>query len=416
MDMPRASICGGSLLKSEIRNASAGFAIIAAMDTRRSFILKAGGFAGSVLCGCSPLFGREDSYSVSILGDTHFDSPDTKLYHGLYTHSTTEERYKAHLAEHARNAAMWKERMPSLVKASGKCRRPNAAFALQLGDMVQGDCGDAATHRRMLGDAFSFIKDAYGGRLPLVTVVGNHDIRGDVEGDGALETFHSWQPPLMAKELGCPVTDTTFSFRQGPDAYIVVDFNEPNPDLSKLADLLAKCDGARYVFVISHGPFIPSGTSRWLLLGRGKRTKDRRELTRLLAKRNAIVLAGHTHTIEHYDCAFPEGRITQFVANSVWSDPKLADLYIVESGEAAYGNQVGAKARGRTPEKEISSLKAYTNEFRPFVKGYLYANGAGHYIMDVSDSGVTVSFYGGSSTAPSRLFRLRGPAINRQAT
>ena len=88
------------------------------------------------------------AYSVPILGDIHFDSPDPKFYHADYTHSTSKKRYEAHLAEHVRNAEMWKERLPRLVRASGACLRKDAAFALQMGDFVQGDCGNAATHRR----------------------------------------------------------------------------------------------------------------------------------------------------------------------------------------------------------------------------------------------------------------------------
>ena len=129
------------------------------------------------------------SYSVPVLGDIHFDSPDPKFYHANYTHSTSQKRYKAHLAEHVRNSEMWKERLPRLVRASGACLRKDAAFALQMGDLVQGDCGNAAMHRQMLDDAFGLVKGAYGGKMPLVVASGNHDIRGDMKGDGARKTM-----------------------------------------------------------------------------------------------------------------------------------------------------------------------------------------------------------------------------------
>ena len=146
----------------------------------------------------------------------------------------------------------------------------------------------------MLDDVFGFIKGAYGGRFPFVTVVGNHDIRGDIPGDGAKETFDAWQPPLMSRELGVPVHGTTFSFRQGPDVFIVVDFNHPRPDFALLNRLFAESEYARYTFLVSHGPAIPNGASRWFLLGAKNRTEERRELLRRLAKRNAIILSGHT--------------------------------------------------------------------------------------------------------------------------
>ena len=58
---------------------------------------------------------------------------------------------------------MWASRMPSLIRAFAACRRPDTAFVMQAGDLVQGDCGNPAVLRRMLDDAFKMIKGAYGG-------------------------------------------------------------------------------------------------------------------------------------------------------------------------------------------------------------------------------------------------------------
>ena len=283
--------------------------------SRLSFLkLALGAGAGSLMPGCmaKPKDGGS-TYSVALLGDTHFDSMDNKFYHAKYLSSTTEQRYKAHLKEHVRNAKMWTERMPSLLRASAKSATPDTAFILQMGDLVQGDCNDPAMHRRMLTDAFNLIKGAYGGELPFISVVGNHDIRGDIPTDGTREAFDAWQPPAVSKELKQKVTGTTFSFRHGPDAFVVVDFNDPRPDFDLLLKVLDSTDGARHLFLVSHGPTIPNGASRWFLLGGKDRTEERRELLRRLAKRNAIVLSGHTHKIEYYDCVLPEGRVTQFV-------------------------------------------------------------------------------------------------------
>ena len=362
---------------------------------RRRFIGSGAAAAFGWLAGCAKPPDRSLSYSVPVLGDIHFDSTDPKHYHSDYTHSTTEKRYKEHLAEHVRNARNWKERMPELIRASGACLRGDEAFALQMGDFVQGDCGNAATHRRMLNDAFAIVKGAYGNRLPLVTVVGNHDIRGDIKGDGALETFDAWQPPLMSKELGVSVQGTTYSFRHGPDAYVVVDFNAPRPDLALVKKLIAETEGARHLFVVSHGAAIPFGSkSRWYLLGSRKRDAERRELRSVLARHNAIVLSGHSHRLEYYDCVFPEGRITQFVFNSVWSKDEKANLHVIGKGADEYG-------------KQATGDGADVKEYRPFVRDYLFADAAGHYRMDVSDDRVEVVFYPGAATSPTETFRLR---------
>lgn len=379
--------------------------------TRRGFLAQGaaafGAFSfGLFGAGCSGergVAGR--SYSVPVLGDIHFDSPDTKFYHAAYTHSTTKKRYKAHLAEHVRNAEMWKDRMPRLVRAFGACVRPDAAFALQMGDLVQGDCGKAATHRRMLDDAFSLVKESYGGRLPLVVVAGNHDIRGDIKGDGALETMDEWLPKTMSGELGVPVGGTTFSFRQGPDVFIVVDFNEPRPKFAELKKLLDESEGARYTFIVSHGPVIPSGETRWFLMGKAHRNAERRELRSLLARRNAIALGGHTHKLELIDCELPEGRITQFVFNSVWAKPEWSTEHVIGDGASSYGRHSLAGGSGiQGTEEDKNTL---VGEYGKFVRGYHYARAAGHYRLEVSDERVAVAFYGGDATTPARTFTLR---------
>ena len=362
--------------------------------SRRGFIGGGAAAFSAWLSGCAEksLDGGR-SYSVAVLGDTHYDSSDPKFYHRHYTHSTTKKRYELHLAEHVRNAEMWKERMPGLIRASGACVRDDTVFALQMGDLVQGDCGNAAVHRRMLDDAFGLIKGAYGGRLPLVTVVGNHDIRGDIPEDGAKETFDAWQPPLVAQELGVHAQGTTFSFRQGPDVFIVVDFNEPRPDFALLKRLLAESEGARYTFLVSHGPAIPNCRSRWFLLGSKRWTDERRELRSILARRNAIVLSGHTHLLEWYDCVMPEGRVSQFVFTSVWSKPELSEPDVRRKGAKVYGGKI--------------ACTDLADEYRPLIRDGLIANAAGHYRLEVSDERVAVVFYGGASTTPTRTFTLR---------
>ena len=349
--------------------------------------------------------GAERSYSVALLGDTHFDSTDRKFYHANYTHSTTVKRYKLHLKEHVRNAEMWAKRMPSLIKASAASVTPDTTLVLQMGDLVQGDCGKAEVHKQMLSDAFSTIKGFYGGRLPLVTVVGNHDIRGDIPEDGALAAFDAWQPPVMTKELGTPVTGTTFSFRRGPDVFIVVDFNAPRPDFTTLKRLLDESVGARWTFLVSHGPVIPSGSSRWFLYGDVGYEDERRKLRSLLAERNAIILSGHTHCVEYYDCEFPNGRITQFVANSVWSNPSLSTPKVVDDGVAQYGRRCPDQKKAVGERK--AGLKELVEEYRPFIRDYRFLKAAGHYRMEVSDKRVSVALFCGASTSPERTFVLR---------
>ena len=373
--------------------------------TRRCFIhLAAAASLGGCLRADVSASGGE-TYSVALLGDTHFDSTDAKRYHSEYLFSTSEERYKMHLAEHVRNADMWKERLPSLLKASGVCAKADTAFILHMGDLVQGDCNNTATHVRMLDDAMRTIKEAYGGRLPFVMTVGNHDIRGDIPTDGTREAMDGWFVRTMSRELGRKVESTSFSFSHGPDAFIVADFNAPRPKFETLKKLLDDCSGARHVFLVTHGQAIPSGAGRWFLFGERTRNRERRELLHVLARHNAIVLAGHTHCLEYYDLELPEGRVTQFVANSVWMKPEQAVPTVLDEGAAAYGNRTKVKKLRPGRKGGHHDLVA---EYRPFVRDYLFAQAAGHYRLEIGPSRVAVVFYGGATTEPTRTFLLRG--------
>ncbi len=378
------------------------------LATRREFLAGSsaaflGAFFGAPkLFADAPAAGR--TYSLPVLGDIHFDSSNPKHYHAAYTHCNSAKRYAAHLLEHIRNADMWSGRMQNLVRASAACAAKDAPFVLQMGDFVQGDCGNGEMHRTMLDDAYKFVKGAYGKR-PLLTVAGNHDIRGAMKGDRARETFEKWYPEMISRETGARIAGTTFSYRCGPDVFIFVDFNSPNRDFPLVKELLAACEDARYTFIVTHGPVIPAAPTRWFLLGERARDAERRELRAILARRNAIVLGGHTHRLEFVDCEFPEGRITQFVFNSVWLDPDDRELKPLVKGAEGYAKLART---GCLPGKEPNpKATAVMFEYLPYLKTCLVASAVGHYTLQVSDEHVDVAFYAGDSIASSRTFRLR---------
>ena len=139
-------------------------------------------------------------------------------------------------------------------------------------------------------------------------------------------------------------------------------------------------------------------------MGGKTRDAERKELRSLFARRNAMCLCGHTHKLEFYDCEFPEGRISQFVFNSVWSKPEWGTTKVLGEGAAAYGrHRFGDAGNGLGAKSDAELLAEYTSA----VRGYCFAEAAGHYRLEVSDAGVSVAFYGGDATTPSRTFQLK---------
>ena len=377
------------------------------MDRRQFLSLSASGMLGlglsPVLVSCGSKSGgrnMRDKYSVIILGDTHFDTEPAEVYHSNYNEQV-EWLNRVQRAEFARNGEMWRERCPRLVKRATELADKNTRMVLQMGDLIQGDCGKGEVHQKMLTDVMDNFKGQFGG-LPFVTVVGNHDIRGV----DALETYHRFMPGRMGQELGKEITKTTFDFWIGPDAYIVVDFN--NPDDAEVEKLLEETKDARYTFIVIHGTVLPAdcGSCRWFYHGSEKDTEIRRHFRRLFAERDAIVLCGHIHRTEFADWYGDGGRITQMTMNSVWSRDELGKYEVTSQGASEYGEmrkKVTALDNGSAPKDET----ALFDEYRPGLKQYSVSPAAGSYKMNVSKSGVSIDFYAGDSQELSQQFILR---------
>ena len=345
---------------------------------------------------------RDAQYSMVILGDTHFDAEPASVYHSFYD-EPVEWLNRVQRAEFARNGEMWRERCPRLLKRAACLVDENTMMALQMGDLIQGDCGNPDVHRKMLEDVMNRFKAEFGG-LPFVTVSGNHDIRGK----GARAAYNEYMPKRMSQELSKEILKTTFGFNVGDDAYLVLDFNRP--DDAETEKLLSDSKGARHTFVISHGPLFPmdSDSCRWFYHGADKPedTQARRHFRREFAKRKVICLCGHSHHTRLTEWKGDGGLITQLEMTSVWAG-KANGIYKVHCDDPQkYGlNRMNKKTMpDGSPIKDESAL---FDEYRPGLTRYLDSIAAGSYKMRVSDKSVEVDFYPGDDTFCATTFKLR---------
>lgn len=365
------------------------------MDRREFLFLVGAGLLS--LSGATPAMAssrrRYGTYSVILLGDTHYDGASPDVYHSHYI-APSEKTNASRQAEFARNGDMWRERCPRLVSRAARLAGPRTKMVIQMGDLIQGDCDDFATHTQMLDDAFCLFKNAFPG-LPFVTVTGNHDIRGrDAE-----KAYRAYMPARMSAELGIDIRKTTFSFRIGPDVFIAIDFN--HPDDEEILRLLAESTDARYTFVVSHSGLFPldSGSPRWFFHG-GKsdeETARRRQFRALFAQRNVICLCGHTHTTDFHDWQGDGGRITQSTINSVWRNDATGQ-YNVDTQHPNHYGTIAAESR-----KE----KALFDEYRSGLLEWTHSRAAGSYRLNVSDRAVTLDFYAADSESRTQRFYLR---------
>jgi len=374
---------------------------------RRTFLKISATSLAGLAFGCQSLSsgsGADKEYSIVLLGDTHFDTEPASVYHADYD-EPVEWLNRVQRAEFARNGEMWRERCPLLLKRAARLIGDDTKMVFQLGDLIQGDCGNPEVHKKMLDDVMNRFKSELHG-LPFVTVTGNHDIRGTK----AKEAYHAYMPKRMSEELGKPVTHTNFSFTIGDDVYIVLDFNDPDDAL--IDRMLKESEGARHTFVLTHGPLFPydGGSCRWFFHGgkSAEETAARRHFRQAFAHRNALCICGHIHTTEFADWHGDGGRITQMTVNSVWSKPELGTFSYTEDRPEEYGrNHAMAISKTKADGSKYEDDTELLNEYKPGLKAYLRSPSAGSYKMNVSDRHVTIDFYAGNSQEVSKRFELR---------
>ena len=398
------------------------------MIARHEFIATGTGVVTSFFLGCR-LPPCKGDYSVSLLGDVHYDCPPIDVFHSDFRRLHAEDGMFAEFQTQIESfASMWGRdgRSAALVKASGLCRLRDSAFALQLGDLVEGDCESPALHERMLVEALALMKGTYGEGVPFVTVAGNHDIRRGGDRQGEYDSYCKISTAWHSKELGLDVKSPTFAFWQGLDLWIVADFNRPDPGL--VEQLLIDSGPSRYTFFCTHGAVLTDGNRhprRWFFLGcpqydeSGKRgggdwffrerpavDEARRRIRRLLARRNAIVLTGHSHRLELREWVGDGGRITEFVMNSVTKTVSGTDVpgepVVVGSRPEDFG-----RCRQLPKSKTNALVEALYAEYEPGIRRYYTADAAGHARLRISDKSVAAEFFPGAAVSPCATFNLR---------
>ena len=371
----------------------------------------AGGASAAAWLGGCRMFRCGGDYSVTVLGDMHYDTfPKERFHSAALKKWSVNGAHPMRLKEFERNAKIWSGISRRILDASAKCVRPDAAFALQLGDLVQGDCESDRLHREMLAEATGLLEKAYPD-LPIISLCGNHDIREGDNDRGSVKAYADYMLPWESKQLAAFAPDgvvaTTFGFRKGPDLWIVLDFNHDHRDRAIVERLLEENRDVRYTFVVTHGPVLPMDLWRcpWYYMGY-RPAEERRAMRALFAKRNAIVLAGHEHTLVMKDWFGDGGRITEIILNTCAGISKgginPAVPKVLGEDPADYGF---ISEKGPVKPDKLSALY---DEYRPGLKRRYVANAVGHHILHVSDDRVELDYYGHDSLVPMKTFTLRG--------
>lgn len=318
---------------------------------------------------------ESSAYTVTLVSDTHYDEapwdryrPDSPADPGSLAWRNFE-----------RNIKMWEALVPRLLSAAAE-RSEHSDFVMHLGDVAQGDAAHSEALTVMLEKGYQRVAAAFGEK-PVYLLVGNHDVRAP----GGVEAYDAWSRRPRNR-----------CFRHGSDAWILVDTDRP-PTLEGLRDLFQQTEGARWTFFLSHRPVFPcNASSVWsFLYDRPDQTDCRHELRRFLAERKAIVLAAHVHGLYQSVFDFPEGRVTQFVINSLWEKPELSELAFREVSPRKWCTKTSGIA-----ESERTNFVALADEYRPYLVSHRQVHAAGHFRLLVNDDRVMLEIFGGDSHQP----------------
>ncbi|MBQ9789206.1 MAG: metallophosphoesterase [Lentisphaeria bacterium] len=322
-----------------------------------------------------------ESYRIIVLGDVHYD--------GAEYHHHLSEKWKKIIKAIPRNIEMWESRMGKLLSAAKSQATSKTEMVIQIGDLVEGNCGNGEAHVKMVTDAINFM-DNFFGEIPFYFCAGNHDYNGD----DAQAAFDKAALPYYSKMLGKKVASRSYYFTVKNDLFIFTDYN--NPDLAMIEKALQENSEARYKFLVTHGSVIPSDLPTLHGYFLSKDVEKYNCMRDLLLKNEVIVLSGHSHVCELIDCVAQEGRLTQITLDSRWTP-----AYVIEKSPGSTTPQQYGR-RQKTPEK-IAEYAKYQGVIKEFYQNFT----AAYAILDINNDGIVVNFYVGDKLESKYCYKLR---------
>jgi len=337
---------------------------------------------------------NSDDWSFPLLGDLHFD----RLDH--HNHEWLAKEHPGDVAQVQNYSRVTRDLTPKLLARVRESllqlyrAGTRVPFVLQLGDLLEGLCGDerrAAQHARA---GIDFIRDA-GFTAPFVMTKGNHDITGP----GANEAYRQVLLPFMSKATGTNINEAAFARRQGGTLVCFYDAYDKN-SLDWFAKTLEESHPKRLIVAI-HPPVVPyNARSTWHIYSSPKHAQQRIRLLELLGRHRAIVLCGHLHKYSLLVRRTEHGNFAQLAISSVAasSDGKPRDE---KSGPSDYRPDLVDLEPNHSPETVAARREILAAE-RPFIEYFEYADTWGHATVQLRGGNVSTNTYCGFSQDPTK--------------
>jgi hypothetical protein len=344
--------------------------------------------------------GESDNWSFPVLGDLHFDRQEH------HDHEWLAREHPGDVSQVQNYSRITREMTPRLLArvrdslAELTQAQRSMPFVLQLGDLLEGLCGNDLLAARQAREGIDFIREAKF-VAPLVMTKGNHDITGP----GAADAYRQVLLPFIAEATQSEIKGAAFTRRQGGtivafyDAYdrSSLDWFEKTLDASRPERLI----------VAIHPPVVPyNARSTWHIYSSPQQAAQRARLLSLLGRHRAIVLCGHLHKYSLVVRRTGEGPFVQLALSSVAAtgDGQPRDE---RSGLAEYGPNLVELEPRHAPDTVNIRREILTAE-RPFIERFEYADTWGHGVVHVRGQAADAEIYRGLAAKPWKNLDLTG--------
>jgi hypothetical protein len=333
-----------------------------------------------------------ENWSFPLLGDLHFD----RLEH--HDHEWLAKEHPGDVAQVENYSRITRELTPKLfARVRESLNELNKAktqvpFVLQLGDLLEGLCGNEGLANRQAREGIDFVREA-GFSAPMLITKGNHDITGP----GATEAYRQLLLPFIAESAGSKITEAAFARRQGGTLVAFYDAYDKN-SLDWFAKTLAESKPQRLIVAI-HPPVVPyNARSNWHIYSSPKQAAQRARLLELLGRHRAIVLCGHLHKYSLLVRRTDFGRFAQLAISSVAasSDGQQKD---VRAGLDQYTPDLVDLEPKHAPDTVAARRDLLAAE-RPFIEHFDYADTWGHAVVRLTAGKIAADIYRGFEPKP----------------
>jgi hypothetical protein len=267
------------------------------------------------------------------------------------------------------------------------------ALVLQVGDLVEGLCGNESLATQQNQESLDFIRDTQFG-VPFLFTKGNHDVTGDGAVDAFANVFHPFLKQQTTKfAAGGKLAKACYSVDHGNAMFCAFDAYD-SESLDWLEASLARRT-AKHCFVAIHPPVVPYGArATWYLYSNAKDRVKREKLLDLLGQQNVIVLGGHLHRFSALARTTTRGgRFAQVAVSSVISSVDVRPKHVLTGVDSYNGDQVLVEPN--YSPTTVNARRAVYEAERPFVRAFDFADHPGYAVVTVGRDAVTMSAYSG---------------------